>query len=112
MLHVPQEYSREDLLQLRDKGLLWRSGPNMGTLRNPLYTHSLYGMKDTDFGEVPDLAQVMLTQIWCAHPENRTKYMVLTPNDWDKIPESLVAPTLFLDPVYTTGSTANDPWLS
>lgn len=112
MMYEPQEFSKEELLQFRDQGLLWKSGPNAGTHRNPLSTHALYGMKDTPFEQVPDLAQVMLAQIWCAHPENRTKYMVLTPNSWDKIPESIVAKTLFINPVYTTGSTANDPWLS
>ena len=102
-------FIKEDLLQLRDQGLLWKSGPNVGTLRNPLYTHTLYGLKGTVFEDVPDLAQVMLTQIWCAHPENRTKYMVLKPNDWDSIPPSLIAPMIFTPPVYV--NTKGDlPW--
>lgn len=102
-------YAKEDLLQLRDQGLLWKSGPNVGTLRNPLYTHTLYGLKGTIFEDVPDLAQVMLTQIWCAHPDNRTKYMVLSPYNWDNIPASLIAPLIFTPPVYV--NTKGDlPW--
>jgi hypothetical protein len=102
-------FSKDELLQLRDQGLTWKSGPNVGTLRNALYTHTLYGMQGTVFEEVPDLAQVMLTQIWCAHPENRTKYMVLVPDAWDNIPVSLIAPTMFITPVYTSTSEVM-PW--
>lgn len=109
MLHVPKIFSKEEILELRDQGLLWKSGPNVNTLRNPLYTHTLYGLKGTALENVPDLAQVMLTQIWCAHPENRTKYMVLTPNDWDKIPASLISPTVLLTPVYQN-SGEESPW--
>lgn len=101
---VARGFSKDDLLQLRDQGLTWKSGPNVGTLRNPLYTHTLYGLRDTVFEDVPDLAQVMLTQIWCAHPDNRTKYMVLTPDSWDAIPPSLISPTLFITPVYSNTS--------
>lgn len=109
---LQEEFSKEQLLQLRDDGLLWRSGPNAGTHRSALSTHALYGLKNTAFKDVPDLVQVMLTQIWCAHPDNRTKYMVLSCEDWDKIPESLIARTLFINPVFTASITANDPWLS
>ena len=115
MLHFPSEnrqptaYSKDELLQLRDQGLTWKSGPNVGTLRNALYTHTLYGMQGTVFEEVPDLAQVMLTQIWCAHPENRTKYMVLVPDAWDSIPVSLISPTMFITPVYSSTSEVT-PW--
>lgn len=106
---TPKGFSKETLLELRDQGLLWKSGANIGKLRNPLFTHTLYGLTGTVFEDVPDLAQVMLTQIWCAHPDNRTKYMVLTPDDWDNIPPSLIAPALFVPPVYT--NTAIDmPW--
>lgn len=102
-------FNKDELLELRDQGLLWKSGANIGTLRNPLYTHTLYGLKDTVFEDVPDLAQVMLTQIWCAHPDNRTKYMVLVPDRWDNIPPSLIAPVIFTPPVYTNTS-IDSPW--
>jgi hypothetical protein len=110
MLYEPETtFSKDELLQLRDQGLTWKSGPNVGTLRNPLYTHTLYGLKDTAFVDVPDLAQVMLTQIWCAHPDNRTKYMVLDPLNWDRIPPSLINPAIFVAPTYL--NTSQDlPW--
>ena len=101
----------DQLLQLRDQGLVWKSGPNVGKSRNPLYTHTLYGLKDTLLDDVPDLVQVMLTQIWCAHPENRTKYMVLDPNDWDRIPLALINPVIFTQPNYINQQ-KDLPWLN
>lgn len=103
--------SAEQILEIRDKGLVWQSGPNSGKSRNPLHTHTLYGLTGTEFEKIPELARVMLSQIWCAHPENRTKYMVLDCTSWDRIPPSLISPTLFIEPEYT--STQTDlPWLS
>lgn len=103
--------STDQILAIRDKGLVWQSGPNAGKARNPLHTHTLYGLTGTEFEQIPELARVMLSQIWCAHPENRTKYMVLCPNDWDQIPKSLINPVIFSEPEY--GSTETDlPWLS
>lgn len=111
MLYEPPEssFTKDFLLEIRDQGLLWKSGPNAGKLRNPLHTHTLYGLKGTPFEMIPDLAQVMLTQIWCAHPDNRTKYMVLSPNNWDGIPVSLISPAVFLTPTYSN-SNPDLPW--
>jgi hypothetical protein len=100
----------EKLLELREHGLTWKSGKNIGEAKNPLYTHSLSGMHKTEFKDVPDLAQVMLTQIWCAHPENRTKYMVLNCENWDCIPLCLINNNVFVElakPVDYSGLT---PW--
>jgi hypothetical protein len=103
----------EKLLELREFGLLWKSGKNMGTQRNSMYTHSLSGMQTTEFKDTPDLAQVMLTQIWCAHPENRTKYMVLSPNAWDCIPQPLISNNIFLKPVLDKHALDDsEPWAS
>jgi hypothetical protein len=44
---------------------------------------------------VPELAQTMIAQIWCAHPSNRTKYMVLDPKNWDAIPAPLISSDIF-----------------
>jgi hypothetical protein len=52
-------------------------------------------MQTTEFKDTPDLAQVMLTQIWCAHPENRTKYMILCTHAWDHIPAPLISNNIF-----------------
>lgn len=94
-------WDNEKLLKLREHGLTWKSGTKQGTLKNPLYTHSLSGMQGTEFSDVPDLTQVMLTQIWCAHPENRTKYMVLSSYSWDRIPPSLISTDIFLPNIKT-----------
>lgn len=92
---VPEGLTHELLLQIREKGLLWRSGAKAGIARDPLSTYKLYGIKETEIGHLPELAQTMLTQIWCAHPSNRTKYMVLDPKSWDSIPPPLISQDIF-----------------
>jgi hypothetical protein len=92
---VPDDLTHEILLEIREKGLVWRSGKNAGAPRDPLSTYKLYGVKETEIGHLPELAQTMLTQIWCAHPSNRTKYMVLDPKSWDNIPPPLISQDIF-----------------
>lgn len=92
------QYSTEELLAFRDKGLVWKTGEKAGQPRSPIYTHRLFGMGDTEFGKLPELAQVMLSQIWCAHPENRTKYMILDPIHWDSVPPSLIPTNNVFEP--------------
>lgn len=81
--------SREEIIEARQHGLEIRSGVKMGELRNPRSTHKLYSTVGTCMQGMPWLSQVMLAQIWCAHPSNRNKFMVLDPNDWDNMPEPL-----------------------
>lgn len=95
---VPEDLTHEMLLQIREKGLLWRSGDREGTPRDPISTYKLYGIKETDIGHLPELAQTMLAQIWCAHPSNRTKYMILDPESWDSIPPPLISQDIFKSP--------------
>jgi hypothetical protein len=92
MLCDVPEFSKEELLRVRTAGLTEVSGK----MKNPVSTHMLYGMeqKSGDWAGVPKLAKVMLTQIWCAHPENRTRYMVLNPSNWDRMPLPLVQTTV------------------
>lgn len=71
----------EELLQLRDLGLNGHS---------PVTYHTLVGISGTKLKDIPPLARIMLTQIWCAHPINRHELMVLDPHNWDNIPEPLV----------------------
>jgi len=52
-------------------------------------------MHGTELGTVPKLVTTMLTQIWVAHPSLRTEYMILDPNNWDKMPEPLVGSEIF-----------------
>lgn len=83
------------LLEIRDQGLVVKTGAKAGESRNPLTTYKLYSIQDTELGPLPELAQTMLTQIWCAHPDNRTKYMILDPQDWDRIPPPLIGVDIF-----------------
>ncbi len=118
MLCEPPEVDREELLAIREAGLVYKTGAKQGEPRNPVTTYKLYGIQDSVIGDLPELAQTMLTQIWCAHPANRTKYMVLDPLNWDSIPTPLVGETLFkpeiLKPETASGSsdTYSDlPWM-
>ena len=45
------------------------------------------------------LTTSILTQIWLAHPVHRSNLMILDPHDWDHMPEPLIAPTIFKQPV-------------
>lgn len=112
------EYTKEDLLEIRDKGLLVGSGSKRGTSRNPLTTFALYGLKniDVDMHYAPALVKLVLTQIWCAHPLNRNEYMILDPLNWDNMPEPLEDSSIFVKEVETTSKKQNNfdemdiPW--
>ena len=57
-------------------------------------TYNLYFPKDSGMYGIPKLFQHMLCQTWCAHPVNRTKYMILDPSDWDNMPAPLISQNL------------------
>lgn len=111
-------FEKDELIKAREDGLLWKTGEKAGKARNPLYTHRLFGIQETTIGKLPELAQVMLTQIWCAHPDNRTKYMILSPNYWDSIPPPLIGEALKFDhhsinyslPNNSSSTMADVPW--
>lgn len=90
MTYSGYNFTKEQLLEYRTKGLTIKSGATEGQMKNPVSTHKLNSSDDVDWNQIPPLVQVMLTQIWMAHPENRTKYMILDPLNWDKMPASLV----------------------
>lgn len=87
-----------ELLVGRTQGLLIQSGKDVGKTRNPVSTFKLYSTKGTCYEGLPPLVQVMLSQIWLAHPDNRTKYMVLDPRAWDSVPAQLVPTEVFEAP--------------
>jgi hypothetical protein len=89
MTWQPEEFSREAVIEARTEGLLIKSGKGLGTYRNPLYTFKLYGT--TGLSGIPEYVQTMLAQIWCAHPQNRSRLMVLDWVNWDRIPEELIS---------------------
>lgn len=87
---VPDGLTSQELLGIREAGMLIRTGAKAGTARNPLTTYKLWGINDCLIGGLPWLAQVMLTQIWCAHPSARNKYMILDPKNLDNMPAPLI----------------------
>lgn len=95
MLHEGN-YSREDILAARELGLVYQNGPKAGETRNPQSNFKLWATKGGCMHGVPALAQVMYTQIWCAHPSNRTPYMVLDPQNWDRMPAPLIIDNIFM----------------
>lgn len=95
MLSTKPVATREELLDLRELALTINSGERAGGSRKPETTYKLYNLKNTILQHTPELAKVMALQTWCAHPINRTKYMVLDPENWDYIPAPLVTTQLF-----------------
>ena len=99
----------ERLLEIRQQGLTTRSGKSAGQLKNAESTWSLNGISDTELGHLPKLTQSMLTQIWLAHPVHRTGLMILDPQNWDHMPEPLIAPTIFKQPVKESAALESTP---
>lgn len=90
MLTETPQLSTERLLALRAIGLM-----QAGKARSASSTYSLYRLGDTELAECNTLVKIMLCQTWAAHPTNRTKYMVLDPMNWDKMPTPLVDTNIF-----------------
>jgi hypothetical protein len=88
----------ERLLEIRQQGLTTRSGAKAGQLKSPEATWSLTGIADTELGHLPKLTITMLTQIWLAHPSLRSSMMIVDPQNWDQMPEPLIANNVFKTP--------------
>ena len=88
----------ERLLQIRQQGLMTRSGKSADQLKAAESTWSLTGISDTELGPLPKLTQSILTQIWLAHPTHRTGLMILDPQNWDRMPEPLITNNVFKTP--------------
>lgn len=88
----------ERLIEIRDQGLLARTGVKAGQMKPAKSTWSLTGIQDTELGSLPKLTQTILTQCWLAHPESRTPYMILDLQNWDSMPQPLVTNDIFKAP--------------
>lgn len=88
----------ERLLEIREQGLMTRSGKSAGQLKSAENTWSLNGISDTELGHLPKLTQSIMTQIWLAHPSHRSNLMILDPQNWDHMPEPLIANNVFKTP--------------
>jgi len=97
-LQVCGSLGSDRLLELREQGLLQRTGAKAGQMKKPESTWSLTGMQGTEIAHLPKLTQTMLTQIWLAHPSLRTPYMILDPNNWDNLPAPLLTNEIFKAP--------------
>lgn len=86
----------ERLLEIRNQGLMNKSGKNAGQLKQADSTWSLTGIQNTEIGHLPKLTQTILCQIWMAHPTKRTQYMLLDFKNWDNQPPPLVSGEIFL----------------
>jgi hypothetical protein len=85
----------ERLLEIQTQGLTTKSGKTVGSKKPAKSTWSLTGIQDTEIGYLPKITQTILTQCWLAHPELRTPYMILDPNNWDSMPQPLVSNDIF-----------------
>jgi len=116
MLSNPPILDNDEVLALRDHGLRVLTGAKQGSLRAAQTTAMLYNLKTypiTEISELPKLAVVMLAQIWCAHPANRTDSMVLDPHNWDNMPEPVMSGEIF-KPITATKTkkptSTEEPW--
>jgi hypothetical protein len=111
---TPESFTTEQILENRDMGLKIKSGGKVGETRSPISTYKLYGSVSPEFSSLPWLSQVMLHQIWCAHPSIRTENMILNWINLDDIPKPLIDTEVFIKPaVVSAKSISYDnklPW--
>lgn len=109
---LPGPYDANELLAIRNTGLRYvsRAKKELGATKsyNPVTYHMLSGVSDSLVGGLSKYARAMLCQIWCAHPTNRTQYMILDPYNWDNIPEPIVSTNIFTRP--TVEFKVDIPW--
>lgn len=90
------EIAHSELLALRNTALTDKTGPRAGIPNNPSTCTKLNHLADTALGHLPKLAKYMVLQTWACHPSNRNEYMILDPNNWDRVPDPLVSKDIFL----------------
>jgi hypothetical protein len=102
----------QELIEIRQQGLLYKTGQKQGQYKSALTTWQLTGLP-TIWREIPRLAVTMLTQIWVCHPQLRTQYLILDPWQWDHMPQPLLPDEIF-SVVATEGpkhvKVADMPW--
>jgi hypothetical protein len=84
----------QELVELRQQGLLYKTGQKQGRYKSALTTWQLTGLAEP-WRSVPKLVLTMLTQIWVCHPQLRTPYLILDPWTWDRMPQPLVPDEIF-----------------
>ena len=79
-------YTQQELEEICQQGLVYKTGVKKGLLRPRETTHKLYN-QNNEFRKIPELQQVMLLKLWCAHENNQHKMMITNPNNWDEYKE-------------------------
>lgn len=110
MMYDMPELSTERILQIREQGLMTKSGAKMGTLKPAKSTWKLTGIGNTELAEAPSLISTMVAQIWVAHPSIRNRYMILNPMDWDSMPEPLITVAVLEQSTNTKKEIVDLPW--
>lgn len=90
------EIPHSEIIALRNTAVTDKVGVRAGIPNNPATCTKLNHLGDTAIGHLPKLAKYMVLQTWAAHPSNRSEYMILDPNDWDRVPEPLISKDIFL----------------
>jgi hypothetical protein len=107
-----RDLGSQELIEIRQQGLLYKTGQKQGQYKSALTTWQLTGLP-TPWREIPRLAITMLTQIWVCHPQLRTQYLILDPWQWDRMPPPLLPDEIF-SVVATEGpkhvKVADMPW--
>ena len=86
------------LLELRAQGLVTQSGAAKGKVKSAESTWALAGLQGTELDGLPKWTQTMITQCWLAHPKHRSQYMILDPQNWDRMPDPLISSEIFVKP--------------
>ena len=81
--YKPTEYSREELLEIRETALIVKSGSKEGTRRKIESCTSVYGHRDPTFASLPKLLQLSLCQLWIFYTPFRHEYMITNHMDLD-----------------------------
>ena len=104
--------TQEQLIELRQVGLQYKTGKKSGQVRDPRTTWTLFGVAE-EYRAIPKLALTMLAQIWCCHPQVRTQYVICDPWNWDHQPVPLVTTEIFSSEKFAAveGPVVSDmPW--
>lgn len=101
--------TEEEVMAIREDSLRVKTGKDAGKTRSPLTTYTLYTPAGNPLSGLPILLRIMMCQTWCAHPNNRTQYMILNPLNWDDMPAPLISVDV-VKPEVTSAASGYEPW--
>jgi hypothetical protein len=92
------ELSKEELFKYKKEALMVKSGDKQGQSRSSVTTFLMYPTGGSPLYPLNSLSRAMLCQTWLAHPDNRMDMMILDPDDWDYMPDTLVQNKVIKEP--------------